>query len=314
MKVILLSWIFLVSCTNTQPTPTTASADENIQILKENTANIKETDSTEIVTPEKKNTAEVNANSDTAKKVVLKEKQATPKAPAKPKKAQPKVIEKEPTDPKAAISHKTWDGLLQKYVSNSGKVNYKGFKSEEATLDAYLDFLSKNVPTKATGRNTAMAYWINAYNAFTIKLILKNYPVKSIMDINGGKAWDLKFIQLGGKTYTLNDIEHTILRPTFKDGRIHFAVNCAAKSCPPIHNHAWTAGNLEATLDKKAKAFINNANYNKISAKKVKLSNIFNWYKEDFGDLISFLNKYADTKIEADAKVSFIDYNWALNQ
>lgn len=318
MKMILLSWIFLVSCTNTPPSPnttevkaeTTVTATEdspNITLTpkKENTEGVK--GMPKVVTPTTGNKEE-KPRGNTPKKVVTKEEISPKPTPS------PKVIEEKLAVVKATVSHQTWDALLQKYISNSGKVNYKGLKSEEAILDTYLDFLSKNVPTKSTGRKTAMAYWINAYNAFTIKLILKNYPVKSIMDINGGKAWDLKFIKLGGKTYTLNDIEHKILRPTFKDARIHFAVNCAAKSCPPISNHAWTAANLESTLEQKAKAFINNTKYNEISAQKVKLSNIFNWYKEDFGDLIAFLNKYSNTPIDKGAKISFIDYNWALNK
>ena len=85
-----------------------------------------------------------------------------------------------------------------------------------------------------------MAYWINVYNAFTIKMIVDNYPVSSITKLHGGKPWDVKWIELGEKKYSLNEIEHNILRPQFKDARIHFAVNCAAQSCPPILNKAWT--------------------------------------------------------------------------
>ena len=303
MKIILLGWIFLVSCNNVQPTSN--ATEQKAETTTVTASEVEETPNV-ILTPSEEKIEGVKESPKVVEpKVVKKEKVTTQPTP------QPKVIENTPVVSKPAITHATWDALLQQYVSNSGVVDYKGLKSEEAKLDAYLDFLSKNVPT--SGRKTQMAYWINAYNAFTVKLILKNYPVKSIMDINGGKAWDLKFIKLGGKTYTLNDIEHKILRPTFKDARIHFAVNCAAKSCPPIHNHAWTTANLEATLEQKAKAFINNTKYNQIAAKKVKLSNIFNWYKEDFGDLIAFLNKYADTPINANAKISYIDYNWSLN-
>lgn len=314
MRMILFSWIFLLSCTNSQSATTTEEA----------------------TTPTEKTTTTVQP--EVAKKeepVKQIEVQTEPVRKAPEKKAQtPKVIEKEIKKEKtpvsestpvvkeekkaapavAAVSDANWDALLQKYVSIAGKVNYKGLKKEEAELDKYLAYLSANVPDKSAGRKTQMAYWINAYNAFTIKLILKNYPVKSIMDINGGKAWDLKFVKLGGKTYTLNDIEHKILRPRFKDARIHFAVNCAARSCPPISNHAWTAANLESTLEQKASAFINNTKYNQISAKKLKLSNIFNWYKEDFGDLIAFLNKYSKVKIEPNAKISYIDYDWRLNE
>ncbi len=159
-----------------------------------------------------------------------------------------------------------------------------------------------------------MAFWINAYNAFTVKLIVDNYPISSIMKLDNGKVWDRKWINIGGKTYSLNNIENDILRPQFKDPRIHFAVNCAAKSCPPLLNRAWTAANLESNFEKQARAFINNPEFNKISAKEVEVSKIFDWYASDFGNLIDYLNKYSSTKINANAKVKFREYDWALNE
>ena len=107
---------------------------------------------------------------------------------------------------------------------------------------------------------------------------------------------------------------HKILRPQFNDARIHFAVNCAAASCPPVLNRAWTASNLNSNLDKQTKLFINNAAFNNIDEKQVELSKIFEWYKEDFGDLITYINKYSNTKVKDNAKVSFREYDWALNE
>lgn len=308
MKFILLSWLFITACNNPQPKPLSNETEPVVSSISDTTPLVVEK---KLVEPKSKPTKkEMNKQPVSVDKPKEEKKLPKVKETTLPPIEQPtKEMKKE-----VLISNATWDALLQKYVSNDGKVNYSGFKKEEPTLDSYLDYLSNNVPNKSTKRKAQMAFWINAYNAFTIKLILKNYPVKSIMDINGGKAWDLKFIKLGGKTYTLNQIEHGILRPTFKDARIHFAVNCAAKSCPPIYNHAWTAENLEATLEQRAKAFINDPKFNSISAKKVKLSNIFNWYKDDFGNIIAFLNKYSTTKVDAHAKVSYIDYNWALNK
>ena len=144
----------------------------------------------------------------------------------------------------APPSHEKWDNLLKEFVSNSGKVNYKGIKAVEGKLDDYLQILTENPVQTNWSKNEKMAYWINAYNAFTVKLIVKNYPVSSIMKLHNGKPWDVKWIQLGNKTYSLNEIEHRILRPKYKDARIHFAVNCAAKSCPPLLNRAWKAENL----------------------------------------------------------------------
>jgi len=192
-------------------------------------------------------------------------------------------------------------------------VNYSGLRQKGTELQAYLDDLAANPPQSDWPGKAAKAYWINAYNAFTIKLILNNYPVKSIMDIDGGKPWDTKWIKLGGKTYSLNQIEHDILRPTYGDARIHFAVNCAAKSCPPIHNRAFTEANVNTTLARLTRTFINNSQYNTVSADAAEVSKIFEWYAVDFGDLRTYLNKYAATPIAEGVTPGFKEYDWALN-
>ena len=213
----------------------------------------------------------------------------------------------------ATVDHGAWDQILRKNVSSTGKVNYKGIKANKAALEGYVKAL--DVPfNNSWSRSEKMAYWINAYNAFTVKLIVDNYPVKSNTDLDGGKPWDKSWIKLGGKTYSLNDIEHKILRPQFKDARIHFAVNCAASSCPPLLNKAWTAKNLNSNFERQTKSFINNAKYNSIASDKLAVSKIFDWYKEDFGDLVTYLNKYAGTKINAGTNVGFKEYDWALNE
>jgi len=216
-------------------------------------------------------------------------------------------------EPKA-FSHAAWNILAQKHISSTGKVNYKGFKADIAAFDAYLKSLADNPIQSSWSRNEKMAYWINAYNAFTIKLIVDNYPVKSITDLEGGKPWDKKWIKLGGKTYSLNNIEHDILRPKYKDARIHFAVNCAAKSCPPVWNKAWTAANLNGQLEKSAKSFINNSKYNSVGGSNAAISKIFEWYAVDFGNIVDYLNKYATTKVAAGTAVTYKEYNWALNE
>ncbi len=225
-------------------------------------------------------------------------------------------VEKVKKEKKAApvFSHDVFDKLLKKNVSARGKVNYNNLKAEEAKLDGYLKALDANPPASGWSKSKKMAYWINAYNAATIKLILKNYPVSSITKLHGGKPWDHKWIPLGGKTYTLNNIENDILRPVYKDARIHFAVNCAAKSCPPLLNRAWTEGNLNSYLEKQTKAFINDPSQNTISADAVEISKIFEWYSADFGNIITYLNKYSNVKIKPGAKVTYKDYNWSLNK
>ncbi len=226
----------------------------------------------------------------------------------------PPVVEEVPVATLAAPSHSGWNTLLTQFVTSSGKVNYKGLKAKQKDLEAYLKLLADNPVPSTWSRNEKMAYWINAYNAFTVKLILDNYPLSSITNLSGGKVWDKKWIQLGGKTYSLNNIENDILRPRYKDARIHFAVNCAAKSCPPLLNRAWTASNLNTCLDRQAKQFINNSQYNKVSADKVVISKIFEWYAADFGDIVTYFNKYSTTSINANAQVSYQNYDWALNQ
>lgn len=210
--------------------------------------------------------------------------------------------------------HDAWNRLLGKHVSAAGKVNYKGFKADQQALDAYLQQLAANPPASTWTRADQMAYWINAYNAFTIDLIVDNYPVSSILKLDGGKTWDVKRIVLGGKKYSLNQIENEILRPEFKDARIHFALNCAARSCPPLYNKAFTAKNLERALEQRTRQFINDARFNTLSAGKASVSKIFEWYAADFGDLKTFLNKYAGVKMDAGASIGFLEYNWELNE
>lgn len=225
--------------------------------------------------------------------------------------------ETEPTEVETEIKvelHELFNDVLSSYVSSTGKVNYKGLKSNSAKLNQYLDKLKNNPVQNEWSDAKKLAYWINAYNAFTIKRILDNYPLKSIMDLDGGKTWDVKWIKLGDKTYSLNMIEHEIIRPQFNDARIHFAVNCAAKSCPPLFNKAYTEENVDRYLEQRTIAFINNPNYNTINTHSLKLSRIFDWYGEDFGNLISYLNKFSKATIAKDAEVEFKEYDWSLNE
>ncbi|RCS27967.1 DUF547 domain-containing protein [Polaribacter sp. WD7] len=211
-----------------------------------------------------------------------------------------------------------FNDLLQKYVSNEGVVDYTSFKADEAKLDTFISYLQKTTPSSSWSDNKKKAFWINAYNAYTIKLILKNYPLKSILDIKekGKTAWKIPFVNVGGKTYTLDHIEHEILRKTLFDPKIHVGVNCASGSCPKLGNMAFTESNVEAELTKLMKAFVNDTNRNKLSTKKVQISSIFDWFKEDFtknGSVVDYLNKYADTEISPKARISYLKYDWSLN-
>ena len=211
-----------------------------------------------------------------------------------------------------------FNDLLQKHVTNEGIVDYKSFKIDEAKLAVYILYLEKTAPDNTWSENKQKAFWINAYNAYTIKIILENYPLKSIMNINqeGKTAWKIPFAKIGGKTYTLDYIEHEILRKTLFDPRIHVGVNCASGSCPKLGNMAFTEDTIDATLEKLMTAFINDATRNKIKNNKVQISSIFDWFQEDFtkkGTVIDYLNTYSDTKIDSNAKIGYLKYDWSLN-
>lgn len=220
------------------------------------------------------------------------------------------------------VDHQAWTSLLQKHVSQNGQVNYAGFVLEKAQLEKYLNQLTENKPNNTWSEKAQIAYWINVYNAFTVKLVTDNYPVASIKDIKKGipfisSVWDIKFIEFKDETMDLNKVEHGILRKQFNEPRIHFAVNCASFSCPRLLNEAYTAEKLEAQLTQMTKDFLSDTQKNQLSEKEVKLSKIFKWFKGDFtkqGTLIDFLNQYAPIKIEDEANISHLEYSWELNE
>ena len=210
-----------------------------------------------------------------------------------------------------AFDHSAWNDLLKKHVSSTGKVNYKTFKADVELLDAYMRSLNESAPTEAASKEERLAYWINAYNAVTVRLIITNYPVSSITKLDGGKTWDVKRYTNGGKKLSLNDIENNILRP-MGDARIHFALNCAAKSCPPLLNEAFTSENVNKLLEQRTRQFINSSR-TVVEKKEIKVPKIFDWYGKDFGNVVDFVNKYAKIKANKTAKVTFSEYDWSLN-
>ncbi len=222
------------------------------------------------------------------------------------------------------VTHEHWDALVKKHVGSDGFVDYNGFIQDSTTLNKYLELLESAHPSdKNWSRNEQMAYWINAYNAYTVQLIVRNYPVKSIKDIKRGLAfvnsvWDIKFIEIQGFTYDLNNIEHNILRPVFKDARIHAAINCASYSCPKLLNEAYTAARLDSQLDSAMRNFVNDPLRNRITAEKAEISEIFKWFSGDFerdaGSVRTFLNGYAEVKLTEKTAIGYVDYVWALNE
>lgn len=220
------------------------------------------------------------------------------------------------------LDHSLYAGLLKKYV-NHGVVNYQGFNNEEPVLDQYLKVL-QTVDSNMLSRHEQFAFYINAYNAWTIKLILSVYPgVKSIKELGSlfKSPWKKKICRIDGKIMTLDDIEHGILRPRFKDPRVHFAINCAAKSCPPLRSEPYQGNVLDQQLDEMTGAFVNDFESNRLENQTLYVSRIFKWFKKDFNnDIIGFFLKYTKgnlkTQLEADKekiKVKYLDYNWSLN-
>jgi hypothetical protein len=159
-----------------------------------------------------------------------------------------------------------------------------------------------------------MAFWINAYNALTIKLIVDRYPISSIKDIYS--PWNIKVITIANKTLSLNNIENDILRK-MGDPRIHFGIVCASISCPKLQNEAFNTQNTNRLLNKASKEFLADSTKNELTTDAAELSKIFKWFAKDFkqeGSLIDFLNKFADIRIASNATISFKDYNWGLNE
>ncbi len=219
------------------------------------------------------------------------------------------------------VNDQIYADLLTKYVQN-GVVDYSGFKRDEALLDQYLEQLS-NIDPQKLDTNAAFAFYTNAYNAWTIKLILSGYPgLKSIKDLGSlfKSPWKKKFVRLNGDTITLDKIEHEILRPRFKDPRVHFAINCASKSCPPLISQPYRGATLDQQLDAATRAFINDGVNVYVKGDVLYVSKIFDWFEEDFDGVVRFVERYAQGDLRAqlqrrkqNLKLKHLDYDWSLN-
>ena len=214
----------------------------------------------------------------------------------------------------AQVNHADLDAILMEFVSPEGEVNYGELQKNGGQLEAYLKTLQSNQPDASWDAKATKAYWMNAYNAYTLQLMIENYPLKSITDLE--KPWDREWIPVGDEMKSLNWIEHEVLRKDFSDPRIHVGINCASKSCPRLAQTAFNEENVEGMLTELMTEFVNDGTRNQITEKKIGISSIFQWFEEDFtteGDIIDFLNEYSATKISPKAKISYIEYDWNLN-
>jgi len=220
-----------------------------------------------------------------------------------------------------AVDYGTYAELLKAHVRD-GVVDYAGFKADEARLD---DYLARNgrVNPESLSREDRFAYYINAYNAWTIKLILTGYPgVKSIKDLGSllQSPWKKPFVKIDGRTLTLDEIEHSILRPQFKDARVHFAIVCASKGCPPLIAEPYRGAVLDEQLNRVTTAFLNRPGNYRLEGDRFEVSSIFKWFGEDFGNLFDFYIRYAQGDLKQALqsgrdriRVGYLDYDWSLN-
>lgn len=239
--------------------------------------------------------------------------------------------EKHDPNSTAKIDFTAWDALLKRYVrpgsDGVNRVDYAAFRqSDKATLDKLIRDLT-GLPISRYNRGEQFAYWVNLYNAVTVQVILEHFPVESIRDVDispglfADGPWGRELVSVEGEELSLNDIEHRILRPVWRDPRIHYAVNCASIGCPNLATEAYEAGRLEAMLENAARAYINDPRGVSISGKKVTVSKIYDWFQEDFGgstrSVLAHLKRYAAPalaeRLEAIGDIEDTRYDWSLN-
>lgn len=231
----------------------------------------------------------------------------------------------------ATINHSAWAAFLDEYlVQGQDGVNRVRYgevsREDQQALDRYLHHLSE-IPITQYSRDVQFAYWVNLYNALTVDVILEHYPVASIRDIDispgwfSSGPWGKDLIAVEGKKLSLNDIEHRILRPIWRDPRIHYVVNCASLSCPNLRPEPYTAECLDKILNQQARAYINHPRGVRIEDGDLIGSSIYEWYQSDFGasehGVIEHLMKFADAplreKLHQRESIDDYYYNWSLN-
>ena len=229
-----------------------------------------------------------------------------------------------------AFDHSDFSALLATVVDEGGFVDYTTLAAEPSALDAYLGRLAATDPS-GLGDDDRLAFWINAYNAYTLKLVADNYPVESIRDVVKGlflplvnSPFKVDFAVVGGETMTLDAIEHGTIRDEFDEPRIHFALVCAAHSCPPLRAEAYVGDRLDAQLDEQGLRFLTNPAKNSVPAddETIRISKIFDWFGGDFGDDDAALQAYIARYFEGNVReslergafdIGYLDYDWSLN-
>lgn len=228
----------------------------------------------------------------------------------------------------ATHDHSLFDDLLRRHVKPDSegynRVDYAALKSDHAALDHYIDTLTAADPT-ALSPDEAHAYWINLYNAKTLDVVLDAYPVASIKDIDLGGSlftsgpWSADILEVNGEALSLDDVEHRIIRPIFKDAMSHYGVNCASYSCPNLMPHAYTGANIDAQLAESGRQYVNHPRGLRVEGGRITPSRIYKWYADDFGDEDALTEHWTSLatpqKAEAirAARMGFHQYDWSLN-
>ncbi|MEM7247540.1 MAG: DUF547 domain-containing protein [Acidobacteriota bacterium] len=221
------------------------------------------------------------------------------------------------------FDHSRLDRVLAARVGAGGLVDYAGLARNSGDLDAYVKSLAK-ADVGSLGRDEKLALYMNAYNAFTLQLIAENWPLRSIKDIPEAKRWDHVRWKLGGKTVSLNQLEHEIIRKEFVEPRIHFAVNCASLGCPPLRPEAYHAATLEQQLETQMREVHAQDRWFRYDTRNntVHLSAVYDWFRGDFEKVadspVDYAGRYSDRlgralKLGRQPQVKFLDWDWAIN-
>lgn len=234
-------------------------------------------------------------------------------------------------DSTLSIDHGSWTGFLRRYVApGEDGINRVAYASvadrDRESLTTYIARLEAT-PVSRYSRDQQFAYWLNLYNAVTVDVVLRHYPVKSIRDVNISKGlfakgpWGRKLLSIEGESVSLNDIEHRILRPIWRDPRIHYGVNCASLGCPNLPTRAFTADNYDELLDQGARDYVNHPRGARVRDGKLVVSSIYEWFQSDFGGsdaaVIRHLLRYAAgplaESLQGIGGIAGDDYDWMLN-
>lgn len=231
----------------------------------------------------------------------------------------------------ATFDHSIWDRVVKKHVNAIGEVNYGALKTDRADLDAYVKLLGEispeNKPALFPSKAHELAYYINAYNAFTTAGVVNGYPTKSVRDLGMLFGFFRRYdYVMGGRRISLSSLENDIIRSArFSEPRIHFAIVCASLSCPKVAAEAYTGEKLEQQLTAAAKQFVNERRNVYVQANSVTLSEIFKWYEKDFlakapGGILEFAKLYASEELKSaldklpkGVKLRYFDYDWSIN-